>query len=523
MAALRREIGLAGLTFIGIGGVIGSGWLFAPLLAAQQAGPAAILAWCIGAFAMLLVALAFAEVVASLPEAGAIARVPHYSHGAVVSMLIGWSAWIGYATLAPIETVILLKYVGPLIPGFHVDGPAGALTPVGAGLSIAILAVMALINALGVTWFNRANAVVTTTKILIPIVIALTIIGTDFTPSNFSVHGGFAPNGLSGILSAVSAGGVVYAYIGFRHIIDLAGEARRPRATVPVALTLSVVICFAVYVLLQTAFIGGLPAAALAKGWAGIAFEHHLGPLAAIAVVTGLSWLIALLYGGALLAPFGAALIATASNARLSMALSRNGFFPAMLRSLSARNVPLNALLLGFAASVLILLTIPFEEMVALASAAVVVSLCMGPLALVTLRRQLPERSRPIRLPWAPLIAPLGFVISVLIIYWTGWNTIWRLGLAMLLGFALFGLKLWIEPVKGPRDWPAARWLLALFGGLAVISCLGNFGNGLRLIPFGWDLAAVSVWALFCFRLGLKDALPPERTRALVEAAAKER
>ena len=92
--ALRRDIGLAGLTFIGIGGVLGSGWLFAPLLAVQQAGPAAILAWCIGVLAMLLVALAFAEVVSSLPEAGAIARLPHYSHGTVVGAVMPpWSKY----------------------------------------------------------------------------------------------------------------------------------------------------------------------------------------------------------------------------------------------------------------------------------------------------------------------------------------------------------------------------------------------------------------------------------------------
>src|SRR5687768_9860500 len=125
--ALRREIGLAGLTFIGIGGVLGSGWLFSPLLAAQHAGPAAILAWCIGGFAMLLLAFAFAEIVSCLPEAGAIARLPHYSHGTLVSMVISWTAWLGYATLAPIETIAMMKYVGPLIPGLRVDSGSASV------------------------------------------------------------------------------------------------------------------------------------------------------------------------------------------------------------------------------------------------------------------------------------------------------------------------------------------------------------------------------------------------------------
>lgn len=42
--AMRREVGLIGLTFVAVSGIIGSGWLFAPLMAAQLAGPAALLA-----------------------------------------------------------------------------------------------------------------------------------------------------------------------------------------------------------------------------------------------------------------------------------------------------------------------------------------------------------------------------------------------------------------------------------------------------------------------------------------------
>jgi amino acid transporter len=46
--ALQRQIGPVALLFTGITGIIGSGWLFASLYAAQLAGPAAILSWLIG-------------------------------------------------------------------------------------------------------------------------------------------------------------------------------------------------------------------------------------------------------------------------------------------------------------------------------------------------------------------------------------------------------------------------------------------------------------------------------------------
>jgi amino acid transporter len=515
--ALKRSIGLAGLTFIGVGGVLGSGWLFAPMLAAQQAGPAALVSWCIGGLAILLIALPFAEITGCLPEAGAIARLPHYSHGQPTSMVIGWSAWLGYATAAPIETRAMLRYVGPLLPGVYADASAhaGGFTMLGYAIAAAVLVLFVVINALGVAWLDKANAIVTTLKILLPLIIGLVIVESDFHIGNFSAEGGFAPYGFSGILAAISTGGVVFAYLGFRHIIDLSGEARRPHVNVPSALLLTVLICFAVYFLVEVAFIGGAPPDALANGWDHMSFEHHLGPLAGIAVVTGVSWLIALLYGGAVLGPLGAGLIATGSNARLGMALARNGFFPRFFDYLSVRSVPLKALVLGFIVG-LCFLALPFDEIVALNSSAIVLSLCIGPLAVVTLRRQLPDQARSIRLPFVEAIGYVGFVVATLIVYWSGWNTIWRLDVALLIGVVIFAIKIKAEPPDEPVAWMGARWLYSYVALITVVSALGSFGGRRDVLPFGWDMAMLAAGAIVCFRLGLREARTPESTQALV-------
>lgn len=44
MAKIHRDIGVIGLTFVAVSGMVGSGWLFAPLMAVQFAGPAAMIA-----------------------------------------------------------------------------------------------------------------------------------------------------------------------------------------------------------------------------------------------------------------------------------------------------------------------------------------------------------------------------------------------------------------------------------------------------------------------------------------------
>ena len=76
-APLNRHVGGLGLLFIAIGAMVGSGWLFAAMYAAEKAGPASIISWVIGAVMMGLIALVFAELGATLPLAGGLARYPH--------------------------------------------------------------------------------------------------------------------------------------------------------------------------------------------------------------------------------------------------------------------------------------------------------------------------------------------------------------------------------------------------------------------------------------------------------------
>ncbi len=44
VAKIHRDIGVIGITFVAVSGVVGSGWLFAPLMAVRFARPAAMIA-----------------------------------------------------------------------------------------------------------------------------------------------------------------------------------------------------------------------------------------------------------------------------------------------------------------------------------------------------------------------------------------------------------------------------------------------------------------------------------------------
>ncbi|MBJ3776506.1 APC family permease [Acuticoccus sp. 2012] len=505
---MQREIGLVGLTFVAVGGVLGSGWLFAPLLASQLAGPAAVLAWGIGAVAMLLLALAFAEITALFPVAGGIARIPQFSHGRLLAMVLGWSAWAGYCTTAPIEVEAALRYASAYLPGLH-QGEGDGLTVLGYAAAAALLLVFTLVNAFGVAWFAKINTTLTWLKLVIPMIFLVAIVAARFEPQNFVAHEGFAPYGMSGIFAAVASGGVVFAFIGFRHAIDMAGETRDPQRTIPLALILAVVICLVVYGGIQIAFIGALDPAQLEAGWAAVESAHTLGPLGALATAVGLLWLVSLLNAAAVISPIGGALVAVGSNGRLAMAIANNGVFPGIIARLNAYGVPLWALLLNYVVALVLLVSIPFAEIVALNGAAIVLSFVAGPVVVVSLRALDPAAERSFRLPAAPILGALGFAVATLMIYWSGWDTIWRLLLLLVVGLALFGLRLAIGGREdlSPRG---ALWLAPYLVGLTVMSLMGGYGGGYGIVPHPFDSVIVAVLSLAVFVMAVRDRLPRE-------------
>ena len=511
---MHRDIGLVGLTFVAVSGIIGSGWLFAPLLAAQHAGPAALIAWIIGGVAMLLLALTFAEISAMLPVPGGVARVPLFSHGNFVCTMMGWSGWVGYTTQAPIEVEAMLRYVGPHANWLYVAGPGTDLSWTGIAISMTLLAVFVVINAIGVKFFAYVNSSITWAKIAIPLILVVMLLATRFEVSNFTDHGGFAPFQWAGVMSAVSSGGVIFSYIGFRHAVDMAGEVRNPGFTIPTALILSVFICFLIYGGLQLAFIGALKPEELVNGWGSLKLSSDYGPLGAVASALGLMWLVSLLNVGAVVGPMGGALVATGSCARISFALAENGLFPRLIATLSDRGVPLTALLMNLAVAVFTFILLPFEEVVKLNESAIMLSFIVGPVGVVALRYILPTARRPIVLPAVKVLACAAFVVCGLIILWAGWSTVWRLGLCLAAGAVLF-FTYGVRHIKGTTDLAEAAWLGPYFVGMGAISGLSTFG-GMGVLTHGLDTLLVVLLSIGVFYHAVRCRLSEAKFRAYV-------
>ncbi len=510
---LKRSIGLLGLTFVAISGMLGSGWLFAPELVAQNAGPASIISWVIGAIVILLLALTFAEVSAMLPVAGGLAQVPHFSHGNVVSSAMGWTAWVGYTLTAPIEVAAMLNYASEWIP-FVEHSSGKGLSFWGAVFALGVMAVMVVINAWGVAFFSRINTGLTWIKILIPTVIVLAFLSARFEPGNFTTPT-FSPFGWTGILAGVSTGGVIFAFIGFRHAIDLAGETIKPHRNIPLALCLGILFCFLIYAGAQIAYIGALPPGTLDGGWKSLDSNHDYGPFAALGVSLGILWVMSFIYGGSIIAPFGGGLVSTGSNARLALAMARNGQFPSFFSRLSPRGVPLNALVMNWFIGSAMLFILEFEEMLTLNGSSIVLSLTAGPIAVYALRAQLPDRERYFRIPAVALVAQLAFIAATLCLYWSGWKIVEVLIGLIAVGLVLFLVNRRLTGDIRSLDYRQAIWLPPYLIMLGCLSYFGQFG-GTGQIPFGWDLLVAVGISIVSFLLAHHYKLPAEKVEIYV-------
>ena len=101
----KKQLSLLDLTFIGLGAIFGSGWLFAASHVSAIAGPAGILSWFLGGFAVLLLGIVYCELGAALPRAGGVVRYPVYSHGPLLGYLMGFITLIAFSSLIAIEVV----------------------------------------------------------------------------------------------------------------------------------------------------------------------------------------------------------------------------------------------------------------------------------------------------------------------------------------------------------------------------------------------------------------------------------
>ncbi|WP_026960981.1 APC family permease [Alicyclobacillus herbarius] len=499
---LKRQLTLSDLIFVGFGAIFGSGWLFAASTVASQAGPAGWISWLVGGIAVILLGLVYAELGGAIPRAGGIVRYPVYSHGPLLGYLMGFATLIAYSSLCSIEVEAARQYASSWWPALsqpHSQSP----TLLGWWMQVALLFVFFLLNYWSVRTFAKTNTVMTILKFVVPTLTFIVLL-CYLRPTNFTMHG-FAPFGVSGVETAISAGGVMFAYLGLQPIVSVASEAKRPQKTVPLALILSVLLSAVVYVLLQVSFIGAIPADKLAHGWAPIVHEFQL-PFHDLAVTLGTGWLAVLIVLDAIVSPSGSANIFMNSSSRIVYGWAKNGtLFKVFARIHPESGIPRPAVWLSFLLS--IFWTLPFPSwgtLIGVVSDALVLTYALAPISAYAFRRNASDLPRPFRLPGMAMIGPVAFIIASLIVYWTGWQVdSWLLG-SQLVMFVIYLLARRFVPtdkVPFAEQVRCSWWLVFYYAAILVVSKFGSFGGAGALSAY-WDHLLVAVIAVITYYWG---------------------
>lgn len=493
MTQFKRHLGFWQLTAIGLGGVIGSGWLLGAEAAAQSAGPASLITWVLGGLALLVIALVMVELGATLPRTGGLVRWPYLTSGRLVATLVGWGIWIAYATNPPSEAAAMLQYSSAHVPHIYSNG---SLTALGIVVAAVLMLLLVALNWFGVLLFARVNAAVTVAKFVVPIATVICLGLAGFHSSAFTSHGGFAPSGYSASLSAIATAGIIYAYTGFQGPIDLAGEAKNPRRDIPRAVITALLLSILLYVALELVFIGTAPVGS--GGWAGIDLSS---PYAQIAVMLNLSWFSWVLYADSIVSPGGSALVFTAETSREAYALAQNGFLPAPLRVVHSSGVPRRALLINFVIGLAFLLSLhSWHKIVAATSILGLFAYSVTLVSQSAYARAYPER----RARWVrgtSVLAPIGFVLATLIFYWAGWANV-KIALPVLLvAVVVYGYQHWREGLDAGGI-GRGLWLVVYLLLILAISPFGSFGGDGKL-PGPWDSVVIAVIGLAGYFAGV--------------------
>ena len=444
----RKELGTWSVVFLAVGAILGSAIAYAPVYTVAYAGPSGIIAWIVAMLMIIPVGLVYAELGTAWPKAGGVAHYPSRSNGPLVGAVSGWASFVGYLLVAPVTVFAVVEYASFYFPSLY---PNGLLSTTGIIVAEIVLLAIFGVNLLRIRHMGFINNLLTIVTVAL---IAILVIGLlfFFKGSNFASpsYGGFAPYGAIGFFSAITI--TIFGYAGFRQPIDYAEEVKDPGKSIPRAIVLSIIISGIIYILLAFAFVASVNFRLFkVNSWSS--FLTFGAPYATEAQVLGLSALIIVSIVVALIATFRDGIIYYGGGARVGHVLAREDkYLPEWLAHLSSKGVPkYSAILMLVISIVLVALGRSLATIVGVLVDGFLISYLPGPISLAIFRKTAPNANRPYKLPAASILAPIAFIVTSLMVYWSGFSAIMYivpLDLAGVLLILFYNMRTKVD-VKG--------------------------------------------------------------------------
>jgi amino acid transporter len=416
------ELGLLDATMIGMGAMIGAGIFVLTGLAAEIAGPAALLVFVLNGVVTAFTGLSYAELASAIPKSGGGYAFVREVFDDLPSFLMGWMLWFAYMIAGALYALgfapnfLELLHVYDLVPPPDQVG-AVALpvldvgVPAGFALAFSAVFLFVVLNAASTAASGSVETIFTATKVTILLIfVGFGVASPMFSTAEFQPL--FPAD--AGPFSILPAMGLTFiAFEGYDLITTVTEEVENPRENIPKAIFVSLAATVVVYMAVVTVAIGTLGAAGLAEaGEAGIAQAATEFMPTGIPVIQNGG---AVIVFGAVFSTLTALNAVVIASSRVAFSMGREGqLLPSVGRIHHRFGTPFVAIL----ASAVVMLgsvVLPTQSAGNMSSLFFLLSFVVVNGAVIKLRRERPNMTRPYEMPFYPVPPILGIVLNLVL------------------------------------------------------------------------------------------------------------
>jgi APA family basic amino acid/polyamine antiporter len=390
-----------------MGTVIGAGVFFKAASVAEVTGSASLhlFSWFLGGLISVCAGLTAAELAAAIPETGGMLRYIERSYGKFWSFLLGWAQVIIYF---PANVAALSIIFGTQFKNLF-DLPNAAIIPIAVLAAFTIM----LINFLGSKASGMFQSITLVCK-LVPLAL-IVIFGLlregDVAVSLFPVEAGAH---VGGFWAALGAGllSTMFAYDGWIHVGNIAGELKNPARNLPKAIAGGILGIMLVYLFVQFAFLRTLDISQLSG-------NENAAMQVADKIFGGIGGRLVTI--GILVSVYGTINGYTMTGMRLpyTMGLEKQLPFSDKLAKLNKNKVPYIAGILELVIAIIMMMVGGFDMLTDMLIFVIWIFYTLVFAAVIKLRKTEPDLERPYRVPFYPIIPIIAILGGVFILVMT--------------------------------------------------------------------------------------------------------
>ncbi|MGF6694207.1 aromatic amino acid transport protein AroP [Metapseudomonas resinovorans] len=418
---LQRGLKNRHIQLIALGGAIGTGLFLGSAGVLKSAGPSMILGYAICGFIAFLIMRQLGEMIVEEPVAGSSSHFAHKYWGGFAGFLSGWNCWVLYTLVGMSELTAVGKYI-------HFWWPE---VPTWATAAVFFLVVNA-INLANVKLFGEAEfwfAMIKVVAIVGMIILGCWLLfsgsgGEQAAVSNLWEHGGFFPNGISGLVMAMAF--IMFSFGGLEMLGFTAAEADKPKQVIPKAINQVIYRILIFYVGALVVLLSLSPWDALLASINSAGDPYSGSPFVKIFALIGSDTAAHLLNFVVLTAALSVYNSGTYCNGRMLLGLAEQGDAPRSLAKVDKRGVPVRSLLVSALVTFLAVIVnyvVPhnaLELLMSLVVAALVINWAMISYSHLKFRQRMDKDGvrTGFRALWYPMgnYLCLAFVLFILVI-----------------------------------------------------------------------------------------------------------